>query len=193
MPVFIGLTLLFLPVQTQNRAGASLSIPLPQDPERLEPEKLVFLLQYLGTDYAAAVQAGQVISEFEYQEMLDFSQLLVEQYRKLEAAQDILTELQLIRTLIEEKRDWIEVRGLTNSLLPRLSQDLNVVSYPAVVPSLSRGKRLFLESCAKCHGLEGDGRGTLGSGAGSPASIFSGSAHEPVGSPPALQCPHFRS
>lgn len=159
LPVFIGLILLFVPVQTQNRAGSPLSIPLPQDSERLEPEKLVFLLQYLGTDYAAAVQSGQVISEFEYQEMLDFSQLLVEQYRQLDPAQDILTELQLIRTLIEEKRDWIEVRGLTHSLLPRLSQDLNVVSYPAVVPSLSRGKRLFLESCAKCHGLEGDGRG----------------------------------
>ncbi|MEE8161983.1 MAG: cytochrome c/FTR1 family iron permease [Acidobacteriota bacterium] len=159
LPVFIGLILLFVPVQTQNRAGSPLSIPVPQDPDRLEPEKLVFLLQYLGTDYAAAVQAGQVISEFEYQEMLDFSQLLVEQYRQRDPAQDILTELQLIRTLIEEKRDWIEVRGLTNSLLPRLSQDLNVVSYPAVVPSLSRGKRLFLESCADCHGLEGDGRG----------------------------------
>ncbi|MCZ6878418.1 MAG: cytochrome c/FTR1 family iron permease [Acidobacteria bacterium] len=159
LPVFIGLILLFVPVQTQNRAGSPLSIPLPQDSERLEPEKLVFLLQYLGTDYAAAVQSGQVISEFEYQEMLDFSQLLVEQYQRLDPAQDILTELQLIRTLIEEKRDWVEVRGLTHSLLPRLSQDLNVVSYPAVVPSLSRGKRLFLESCAKCHGLEGDGRG----------------------------------
>ncbi len=159
LPVFTGLILLFVPVQTQKRAGSPLSIPLAQDPEQLEPEKLVFLLQYLGTDYAAAVQAGQVISEFEYQEMLDFSQLLVEQYRQLDPAQEILTELQLIRTLIEEKRDWSEVRGLTHGLLPRLSQDLNVVSYPAVVPSLSRGKRLFLESCSKCHGLEGDGKG----------------------------------
>ena len=159
LPVLIGLLLLFVPVQSRLEAGSDLSIPVSQNPERLEPEKLVFLLQYLGTDYAAAVKSGRVVSDFEYREMLDFSQLLVEQYRQLDPLQDILTELELIRTLIEEKRDWSEVRGLTLSLLPRLSQHLNVISYPAVVPSLSRGQRLFVENCSKCHGLEGDGKG----------------------------------
>ena len=132
---------------------------LLQDSERIEPERLVFLLQYLGTDYGAAVESGQVISEFEYQEMLDFSQLLLEESRQLGPPQEILTELEDIRRLIEEKREWSEVRGLTLSLLPRFSEHLNVISYPAVVPNLSRGKRFFVENCAKCHGLEGDGKG----------------------------------
>jgi len=66
----------------------------PQDSEHIEPEKLVFLLQYLGTDYGAAVESGQVICEFEYQEMLDFSQLLVEESRQLGPLQEILTELE---------------------------------------------------------------------------------------------------
>jgi len=138
-----------------------LSLPdsLPQESEHIEPEKLIFLLQYLGTDYGAAVESGQVISEFEYQEMLDFSQILLEESRQLSPPQDILTELEDIRRLIKEKREWIEVRGLTLSLLPRFSEHLNVISYPAVVPNLSRGKRLFVENCAKCHGLEGDGKG----------------------------------
>ena len=159
LPLLIGLSLLFLPARSPLRAGSSLSDSLLQDSERIEPEKLVFLLQYLGTDYGAAVESGQVISEFEYQEMLDFSKLLLEESRQLGPPQEILTELEAIRGLIEEKREWSEVRGLTLSLLPRFSEYLNVISYPAVVPNLSRGKRFFVENCAKCHGLEGDGKG----------------------------------
>jgi len=159
LPVLIGLILLFLPARSPARAGSSWPDSLGQDSERIEPEKLIFLLQYLGTDYGAAVESGQVISEFEYQEMLDFSQLLLEESRQLGPPQEILTELENIRRLIEEKREWSEVRGLTLSLLPRFSEHLNVISYPAVVPNLSRGERLFVENCAKCHGLEGDGKG----------------------------------
>ena len=159
LPVLIGLILLFVPARSPARAGSSLPDSLNQDSERIEPEKLIFLLQYLGTDYGAAVESGQVISEFEYQEMLDFSQLLLEESRQLGPPQEILTELENIRLLIEEKREWSEVRGLTLSLLPRFSEHLNVISYPAVVPNLSRGKRLFVENCAKCHGMEGDGKG----------------------------------
>ena len=159
LPVLIGLILLFVPARSPARAGSSWPDSLGQDSERIEPEKLIFLLQYLGTDYGAAVESGQVISEFEYQEMLDFSQLLLEESRQLGPPQEILTELENIRRLIEEKREWSEVRGLTLSLLPRFSEHLNVISYPAVVPNLSRGERLFVENCAKCHGLEGDGKG----------------------------------
>ncbi len=83
LPLLIGLILLFIPARSPVRAGSSLPDSLLQDSERIEPEKLVFLLQYLGTDYGAAVESGQVISEFEYQEMLDFSQLLLEESRQL--------------------------------------------------------------------------------------------------------------
>ncbi|MFQ5930475.1 MAG: FTR1 family protein, partial [Acidobacteriota bacterium] len=130
-----------------------------QDPERIEPEKLIFLLQYVGTDYGAAVESGQVVSEFEYQEMLDFSQLLVEQYRQLRPSEDLLSQLEEVRQLIQEKRDWSEIRDLTQHLVPQLSQQLNVISYPIVVPNLSRGQKLFAKDCARCHGVGGEGDG----------------------------------
>jgi high-affinity iron transporter len=159
LPVLIGLILLFIPSRGPVQAGSSLPKSLPQDFERLEPEKLIFLLQYLGTDYGAAVESGQVVSEFEYQEMLDFSQLLLEESHQIDAPQEILTQLEKIRRLIEEKREWGEVRGLTQILLPLLSEHLNVISYPTLGPNLSRGQRLYEENCSKCHGLEGDGKG----------------------------------
>ncbi len=159
LPVLIGLILLFVPARNPAQAGSSLPDSFPQDFERIEPDKLIFLLQYLGTDYGAAVESGQIISEFEYQEMLDFSQLLLEETRQLDAPREILTHLEKIRQLIEEKREWDEVRGLTQILLPLFSEHLNVISYPSVVPSLSRGQSLYEENCSKCHGLEGDGKG----------------------------------
>jgi len=159
LPVLIGLILLFIPARSPIQAGSSLPKSLPRDYERLEPEKLIFLLQYLATDYGAAVESGQIISEFEYQEMLDFSQILLEESRQLEAPQEILTQLEKIRRLIEEKREWDEVRGLTQILLPLFSEHLNVISYPSVAPNLSRGQSLYEENCSKCHGLEGDGKG----------------------------------
>lgn len=159
LPVLIGLILLFVPARNPAQAGSSLPDSFPQDFERIEPNKLIFLLQYLGTDYGAAVESGQIISEFEYQEMLDFSQLLLEETRQLDAPREILTHLEKIRQLIEEKREWDEVRGLTQILLPLFSEHLNVISYPSVVPSLSRGQSLYEENCSKCHGLEGDGKG----------------------------------
>ena len=160
LPLLIGVVLLFLPARSKVRAESNPPAIQPQqNPERMEPEKLIFLLQYVGTDYGAAVESGQVVSEFEYQEMLDFSRVLVEQYRQFYPSQDLLSQLEQVRKLIQEKRDWSEVRDLTQHLVPRLSQQLNVISYPTVVPSLWRGQKLFVKDCARCHGVRGEGDG----------------------------------
>ncbi|MEE2839177.1 MAG: cytochrome c/FTR1 family iron permease [Acidobacteriota bacterium] len=160
LPIVIGVAVLFVPAGGAPEAGPpSTDILVPEDPDRLEPERLVFLLQYLGTDYAAAVQAGQVVSDFEYQEMLEFSRLLLEQYRQLDPDSEILSGLEEARQMIQEKRDWAEVRSLTQGLLPKLSEQLNVISYPNLVPDLSRGEELYRANCEKCHGVNGDGSG----------------------------------
>ena len=160
LPIVIGVVVLFVPAGGVPEAGLpSTDILVSDDPDRLEPERLVFLLQYLGTDYAAAVQAGQVVSDFEYQEMLEFSRLLLEQYRQLDPDPEILSGLEEARQMIQQKRDWAEVRSLTQSLLPKLSEQLNVISYPNLVPDLSRGKELYRANCEKCHGVNGDGTG----------------------------------
>ncbi|MDA2936988.1 hypothetical protein MYX75_01830 [Acidobacteria bacterium AH-259-A15] len=115
--------MLFLTARSKVRAESNPPAIQPQqNPERIEPEKLIFLLQYVGTDYGAAVESGQVVSEFEYQEMLDFSQVLVEQYRQFYPSQDLLSKLEQVRELIQEKRDWSEIRDLTQALTLRLKR-----------------------------------------------------------------------
>ena len=41
--------------------------------DRAAASELVFLLQYIGSDYGVAVRDGRVVDEFEYVEMRDFS------------------------------------------------------------------------------------------------------------------------
>ena len=157
-PLLVGVVLLFLPLQ-QPVQSAGGGIGRDAESVGFEPEKLVFLLQYLGTDYGVAVAEGEVISDFEYQEMLDFSQIVIEEYGKLSPQEPILSELVRLRELILNREEWDTVRRLTQNLIPRLSEQLNVISHPTVVPNLSRGRQLFVRDCSKCHGVEGDGQG----------------------------------
>ena len=157
-PLLVGVVLLFLPLQQPVQSAGS-GIGRDAESVGFEPEKLVFLLQYLGTDYGVAVAEGEVISDFEYQEMLDFSQIVIEEYGKLSPQEPILSELVRLRELILNREEWDTVRRLTQNLIPRLSEQLNVISHPTVVPNLSRGRQLFVRDCSKCHGVEGDGQG----------------------------------
>lgn len=157
-PLIIGVLLLFFPFQQPMQIVGNAS-KTDIDSTGIEPEKLVFLLQYLGTDYGVAVDGGEVVSEFEYQEMLDFSQIVVEEYRKIDSQGSIFSELVRLRQIILNKEEWDAVRGLTRNLIPQLSQQLGIVSHPVIVPNLSRGQEIFVRDCSKCHGLNGDGKG----------------------------------
>ncbi len=161
LPLLTGVVLLFLPGGTQAQRPPTGELPA-EAAHHIEPEKLIFLLQYLGTDYGAAVQAGQVVSSFEYQEMLDFSHVLIEEYEKLrpqDGSEELLLRFSELRRLIEDKEDWSEVRTLASSLVPALSEQLNVFAYPTIAPDVSRGEKIFAANCARCHGDTGAGDG----------------------------------
>ena len=105
-PLIIGVLLLFFPFQQPMQIVGNAS-KTDIDSTGIEPEKLVFLLQYLGTDYGVAVDGGEVVSEFEYQEMLDFSEIVVEEYRKIDSQGPIFSELVRLRQLILDKEDML--------------------------------------------------------------------------------------
>ena len=55
-------------------AGSSdLAIPDAADRRREDAGRLVFLLQYVGSDYAVAVADGRVVDEAEYSENREFA------------------------------------------------------------------------------------------------------------------------
>ncbi|MEE2823081.1 MAG: FTR1 family protein [Acidobacteriota bacterium] len=159
-PIIVGIAVLFVPIEeTPEFVSPAPGILVSEDPNVVEPEKLIFLLQYLGTDYGAAVESGQIVSEFEYQEMLEFSQLLVENYQQLDPEPEILDGLQNIQEIIHEKGEWGALQAIAQKLLPLLAEQLHVISYPNVVPSLSHGREIYRIHCIQCHGSSGDGDG----------------------------------
>jgi high-affinity iron transporter len=128
----------------------------------INPERLIFLLQYIGADYGAAVQDKSVVNEAEYDEILDFSGIvkdwLAETYIDRPDEQDLLRVKEL-REAILNKASWAEVRALTAALQQNLTAKFNVIPYPPTKPDLGDGKYLYGIACSQCHGESGDGRG----------------------------------
>ncbi len=124
--------------------------------------RVVFLLQYIAVDYGAAVRDGAIANPFEYQEMQTFSQSLVEHsdaMRESGASEELLTGIHQLRAKIAAARPWGEVRELANELAGELVAQLDLVVLPAETPDLDRGRRLYGQLCASCHGATGGGNG----------------------------------
>ena len=158
LPILVGIGQLFL----SSRAGSANALAdAAGDPGASGPEQLVFMLQYLGTDYGLAVEDGAVVSELEYQEMLDFSQALIDRYQLLrpEDPGETLPSLQKLRHSVEARVEWEVVRGQAGKLVQGLSDEFNLTAFPATPPSFSSGESLYQTNCIRCHGQTGAGDG----------------------------------
>ncbi len=175
LPLLLGVLALFVPAVSPRPAGSGKDAGPGRDPDGLEPEQLVFLLQYLGTDYAGAVESGAVKDATEYREMIDFSRTLTDEYRRATSAHpdpDGMARLQAIRSLVEEKADPVAVRAAATKLLPILSARLGVVSYPSLAPDFADGRKVYEVNCARCHGVRGGGDGPSAAGLDPSPSSF---------------------
>jgi len=155
--------------------GAGLAAADEATGDRLESKRLLFLLEYIGADYGAAVEHGAIADAFEYREMTDFSRILVEQFdvlRRHGGSERVHAGLLRLQQLIRNLRPWSEIRALTGELTTTLFEELEVVSYPVERPDLGRGERLFLDNCAACHGPSGGGDGFAAPGQNPPATSF---------------------
>jgi S1-C subfamily serine protease len=133
-----------------------------QDTGSPDPERLLFLLEYIGVDYGAAVQGGTIANAFEYQEMVTFSGLLINRFDILRdhgAAEEVRIGLLRLQGLIHGLAPWNEIRALTGRLTSTLFDQLEVVSSPVTTPDLRRGELLYADNCAACHGPAGAGDG----------------------------------
>ena len=128
-------------------------------------ERLVFLLQYVGSDYAAAVQGGKVIDEAEYRENREFTAMIGEQFARLRPAvpatklpplDDAIAKLQ---ALVAAHADAALVRAVTEAAIPRLVAVFDLRSFPRERPDPLEASRLYAENCTPCHGPSGGGDG----------------------------------
>lgn len=161
IPLILGALLVFLPRRGTSQDGSrDLSSLQGSGGAGLGGEELVFLLQYVGSDYRGAVADGAILDEFEYQEMTQFTRILVEEHGRI-APEGSETGAGLARLaeLVERKEDPQKVLALTRELVAAMTRELGLVTYPALAPNVENGAKLYATACAQCHGASGDGMG----------------------------------
>ncbi len=136
-------------------------------------EELLFLLQYVGSDYRGAVADGRILDEFEYQEMTQFTRILAEEHARIAPPGSEVGEgLDRLAAFVNEKQDPAKVLALTRELVLAMTRELGLVTYPARSPSVEKGASIFASACAQCHGVSGDGLGASASGQDPPPTSF---------------------
>lgn len=144
-----------------------------------DAERLVFLLQYVGTDYAVAVRDGEVVDESEYEENREFVSLIREKFQavrgelpqsRVAAISEGITRL---FNLVAERGDPHLVREITESLIPEIVQGVGLHAFPRGRPDTRAAATLYAENCVPCHGVRGDGDGPRAQGLDPPPARFS--------------------
>jgi high-affinity iron transporter len=123
-------------------------------------QRLVFMLQYIASDYDRAVQDQQIVDSLEYQEMKRFAQTALAIYRASAAPKgQTLDKMSELARLIVDKAALPKIRSLCKELVAICVKEKNLVVLPRVTPDLVRGEELFRENCVPCHGVRGAGDG----------------------------------
>jgi high-affinity iron transporter len=147
----ILLTLLF--VSTSNVFGAG--------PD--EVRQLIQLTEYIGIDYQAAVNNGEIINGPEYLEMVEFSELIVSGISSHEELgnKPLLSISQALLAAVKLKVRPGEVRKLTSDLRTHLLEEAGGFEFPSSLLPRVKTTSLYEENCSQCHGGEGRGDGLL--------------------------------
>ena len=123
-------------------------------------QRLVFLLQYLASDYDRAVAAGQILDTLEYREMQRFARQIVTLYAAAPNQQE--TTAQQLRALedgVAQKAPLPNIRKICAVAVAQVVKEKGLALFPHVAPDLADGETLFRENCVTCHGERGDGTG----------------------------------
>ena len=127
-----------------------------------DPSALLQLVDYVGVDYAGAVSAGQVADAAEFAEMQEFGARIVAGVATLDdgpARPALLGDARALAGLVAKKAPPTEVAVLTQRMRDALMRAYPVAMTPRRPPDLARGKVLYQQSCASCHGATGHGDG----------------------------------
>lgn len=117
------------------------------------------LLDYIAVDYGAAVQDGRIVSQFEYDEMVEFSNSVGERIAALPASPaqaELTAEASRLREVIVAKVPPSEVAALARGLAADLLAAHPVPLAPTTAPDVGSAAALYAQNCAACHGAAGE-------------------------------------
>ena len=122
------------------------------------------LLDYIGSDYAGAVENGKVKSADEYKEMQEFAAQAQERLNNLPehpAKASLIAGGVELAQLITRRAEPEAVAEASLQMRQKLAAAYGIPLAPRRAPDLARGAKLYAEHCASCHGAGGRGDGAL--------------------------------
>lgn len=138
-----------------------------QTHETAQLRQLAQLAEYVGVDYAAAIENGQVINADEYQEMLEFSAIIIDRVARQvehESKTFIYQQSVALQQAIKDKSTVSKIRQLSAEIRGQLLAILPESILPTRLLSAQNTQTLFQENCSSCHGILGKGDGALAQG-----------------------------
>ncbi|MEJ8566232.1 cytochrome c/FTR1 family iron permease [Elongatibacter sediminis] len=136
------------------------------------PARLSQLVDYVGVDYAAAVQNGEIIDEFEYGEMQEFTRLIRNEIDRLPpdtAREQLQSLVEELARGIDSRTDPAVIAATAQRMTSVLLQSPALTAVPARLPDPDSVRPIYQNQCAGCHGISGQGNGPLASGHMNPA------------------------
>jgi high-affinity iron transporter len=136
-------------------------------PVQADIQSLLQLVDYMGVDYPEAVQNGEVVNEFEYEEMVEFAQRIrgeIDQLDVSPATNDLVVLSEQLTLSVDTYSDASDVADLTQSMRQVIMENFDLVLTPSALPDLGRAAVLYAENCASCHGETGHGDGIFAAG-----------------------------
>lgn len=173
MSRFSSILLFSFSVLFVNSSFAQVSQASIQKNHQTQLRQLSQLAEYIGVDYAAAIDKGEIANADEYQEMLEFSALIVSKTSSLEEISNdqlsdrqqsndkLLVQAQRLQQAVKQKSSLSQVRTLAATLHADLLSLMPDMVLPQNLLSLKATQVLFQENCASCHGVSGQGNGAL--------------------------------
>ena len=128
-------------------------------------QMIVHLLDYIGVDYAGAVEGGKVKSADEFKEMLEFSGQVTSQLRSLSAVPQqaaLVARAEALARRVNDKAPASEIAAEAGKLRWAVIGAYGIQVAPKSAPDLTAGAKLYQGLCAACHGADGKGDGPAG-------------------------------
>jgi high-affinity iron transporter len=142
--------------------GSRPALAQEPDPPEVEAHRLVHLLGYVAADYPRAIKDGAVLSWDEYEEQLEIAEEADRVAARLELSRmgkappvDLCAAVGKMRVLVWDKAAPEEVAAKAAAAAELAVRAFRVEQAPAAAPSAARGKELYAEHCATCHGETG--------------------------------------
>lgn len=147
------------------------------------------MLDYLATDYAGAVQDGEIIDEGEYDEMREFSSTVHQRMGNLSENEDkesLLSQATALVKLVNDRAAAEKIHTHAHALADHLLAVYPMPTSPQKTPDLARGAASYQTHCAACHGVTGAGDGPTAARLTPPAIAFTDKARADQRSPLSL-------